>query len=65
MLFVYLFGIVLWLIYGILLHAAAVIWANAATAVLVAVAVGLKASTGRERRARKIRETASAASSGA
>jgi hypothetical protein len=43
MLTVYLTGIVLWLIYGVMLHAAAVIWANAATSVLVAVAIVLKA----------------------
>lgn len=42
MLFLYLTGIVLWLIYGLMLHAAAVIWANAATALLVAVALVLK-----------------------
>ena len=44
MLFLYLTGILLWLAYGLLLHAAAVIWANAATALLVAIAIGLKAS---------------------
>ncbi|HTR48376.1 MAG TPA: PQ-loop repeat-containing protein [Verrucomicrobiae bacterium] len=44
MLFLYLTGILLWLFYGLLLHAAAVIWANAATALLVAVAVILKAT---------------------
>jgi MtN3 and saliva related transmembrane protein len=63
MLFVYLFGVVLWLIYGILLHAAAVIWANAATALLVAVTIGLKAFTAREGRARKLRQTSPASSS--
>jgi MtN3 and saliva related transmembrane protein len=56
MLFVYLFGIVLWLVYGILLHAAAVIWANAATAVLVGIAIALKASKARESGARRLRE---------
>jgi MtN3 and saliva related transmembrane protein len=44
MLFLYLTGILLWLAYGFILHAAAVIWANAATAVLVGVAIVLKAS---------------------
>jgi MtN3 and saliva related transmembrane protein len=34
MLFLYLTGILLWLVYGLLLHAAAVIWANAVTALL-------------------------------
>jgi MtN3 and saliva related transmembrane protein len=43
MLAVYLTGIILWLIYGLMLHAAAVIWANAATSVLVAAAIVLKA----------------------
>lgn len=43
MLFLYLTGIVLWLVYGLLLHAAAVIWANAATTLLVAIALILKA----------------------
>jgi MtN3 and saliva related transmembrane protein len=43
MLFLYLTGVLLWLFYGLLIHAAAVIWANAATAVLVAIAVVMKA----------------------
>lgn len=42
MLFIYLAGVLLWLIYGLMLHAAAVIWANAATSFLVAVALLLK-----------------------
>src|SRR5271155_4785157 len=42
MLFIYLAGVLLWLAYGLLLHAAAVIWANAATSFLVAVALVLK-----------------------
>jgi len=44
MLLLYLTGIVLWLVYGLLLHAAAVIWANAATTVLVGIAILLKAT---------------------
>lgn len=44
MLLLYLTGILLWLVYGLILHAAAIIWANAATALLVAIAVALKAS---------------------
>jgi MtN3 and saliva related transmembrane protein len=44
MLLLYLTGILLWLVYGLLLHAAAIIWANAATAFLVAVAIVLKSS---------------------
>jgi MtN3 and saliva related transmembrane protein len=44
MLLLYLTGIILWLVYGLMLHAAAVIWANAATSVLVAIAIVLKAN---------------------
>jgi len=44
MLFLYLTGILLWLAYGLILHAAAIIWANAATALLVGIAIVLKAS---------------------
>jgi len=47
MLFLYLTGILLWLAYGLMLHAAAVIWANAATALLVGIAIMLKASHAR------------------
>jgi MtN3 and saliva related transmembrane protein len=42
MLILYLFGTILWLAYGILLHAAAVIWANAITGILVTLAIALK-----------------------
>lgn len=44
MLLLYLTGIVLWLVYGLMLHAAAVIWANAVTTVLVGIAIVLKAT---------------------
>ena len=44
MLFLYLTGILLWLAYGLMIHAGAVIWANACTAVLVFVAVVMKAT---------------------
>jgi MtN3 and saliva related transmembrane protein len=44
MLFLYLTGVLLWLFYGLLIHAAAVIWANAVTSLLVAAALVLKAS---------------------
>ena len=44
MLFLYLTGTLLWLAYGLMIHAAAVIWANACTAVLVLVAVVMKAT---------------------
>ena len=48
MLALYLVGVMLWLIYGLILHAAAVIWANAATTILVAIAIILKATHRRE-----------------
>ena len=44
MLFLYLTGILLWLAYGLMLHAAAIIWANAATALLGSMALVLKAT---------------------
>lgn len=51
MLFLYLTGILLWLFYGLLIRAAAVIWANAVTSLLVAVAMVMKAMyPGRNRR---------------
>ncbi len=40
----YLTGTLLWLAYGLLIHAPAVIWANACTAMLVFVAVVMKAT---------------------
>src|SRR5262249_41556062 len=49
MLFIYLFGLSLWLTYGILLHASAVVVANAASMVLVALAILLKATTNGQR----------------
>ena len=48
MLFLYLTGILLWLAYGLMLHAAAIIWANAATALLVVIALVLKATHTRQ-----------------
>jgi MtN3 and saliva related transmembrane protein len=45
MLFLYLSGVLLWLVYGLLLHAAAIIWANAITSFLVALAIALKATS--------------------
>ena len=48
MLFLYLTGILLWLAYGLMLHAAAIIWANAATALLVAIALVLKSTHSRQ-----------------
>ena len=43
MLFVYLIGVLLWLAYGLLFRAPAVIWANVVAAVLVSAALLLKA----------------------
>jgi MtN3 and saliva related transmembrane protein len=43
MLSLYLFGVLLWLGYGFLLHAQAVLLTNAATAVLISIATFLKA----------------------
>lgn len=45
MLSLYITGIVLWLVYGIRMHAPAVIWANVVTAILVAITIVLKATT--------------------
>ncbi len=44
MLFLYLTGVMLWLVYGIRVHAAAVVWANALSAVLVLLSIALKAN---------------------
>ena len=44
MLVLYLTGVILWLVYGLMLQAAAVIWANAATTALVFIAIVLKAT---------------------
>jgi|HubBroStandDraft_1064217.scaffolds.fasta_scaffold00010_94 MtN3 and saliva related transmembrane protein len=43
MLSIYLAGLLMWLIYGILLKATAVVVANAASAALVAIAIAMKA----------------------
>lgn len=53
MLAVYLTGVLLWLLYGLLLHAQAVIIANAATAVLIVMATGLKRWTEKRDRNRE------------
>jgi MtN3 and saliva related transmembrane protein len=44
MLCVYLLGLVLWLAYGLILHAAAIIVANAVSIVLVVAAIIMKAT---------------------
>jgi len=43
MLAFYLLGVLLWLAYGVMLHAPSVIVTNAATSTLIVVAIGLKA----------------------
>jgi MtN3 and saliva related transmembrane protein len=47
MLSLYLVGVILWLAYGILLRAQAIIITNASTAVLITIAAGLKGWTAR------------------
>src|SRR2546430_4458212 len=54
MLTLYLFGVCLWLAYGLLIHAQAVIVTNLATAILIAVATALKAWTARCEVAREV-----------
>jgi 5'-nucleotidase len=44
MLVLYLTGVTLWLVYGVQVHAAAVVWANALSVVLVLVMIVLKAN---------------------
>ena len=43
MLLVYLTGVLLWLVYGLMFHAPAVIWANVAAAILVSASIAAKA----------------------
>ncbi|HXM96701.1 MAG TPA: PQ-loop domain-containing transporter [Candidatus Dormibacteraeota bacterium] len=45
MLILYLFGVCLWLVYGFLVQARAVIYTNIATAILIVIATTLKAWT--------------------
>jgi 5'(3')-deoxyribonucleotidase/uncharacterized protein with PQ loop repeat len=44
MLFLYLTGVLLWLVYGVRVHAVAVVWANALAGALVLVSIALKAN---------------------
>jgi MtN3 and saliva related transmembrane protein len=44
MLVFYLTGVILWLIYALILHAPEMIWANGLTALLVVIAIALKAT---------------------
>jgi lipid-A-disaccharide synthase-like uncharacterized protein len=46
----FLLGVLLWLVYGLLLHAFAVILANAATSLLIVLAILLKAWKERRQR---------------
>src|SRR3984957_1722343 len=59
MLFIYLSGCLLWLAYGLFLHAAAIIWANSATATLVVIAIVMKATHPDRRIASQIASSAS------
>jgi MtN3 and saliva related transmembrane protein len=54
----YITGTLLWLAYGLLIHAAAVIWANSLTAILVATAMAMKATYSPKTLARKERPEA-------
>jgi 5'-nucleotidase len=49
MLFLYLTGVLLWLVYGVRVHAVAVVWANALAGVLVLVSIVLKANPPKRR----------------
>ncbi|MGH9687832.1 MAG: SemiSWEET family sugar transporter [Candidatus Acidiferrales bacterium] len=51
MLAVYFAGVALWLVYGLMIAAAAVIWANASSLLLVAIAIFLKARHASRKRA--------------
>ena len=64
MLAIYWFGLALWLIYGIMLHASAVIIANAASIVLVALAIVMKAVISREHTGNSIRRNTSEPATG-
>src|SRR5262245_23592063 len=44
MLVLYLVGVILWLVYGLMIHAAAVIWANALGVLFVTICIVLKAT---------------------
>jgi MtN3 and saliva related transmembrane protein len=60
MLVLYLTGVILWLLYGVLVHAQAVIYTNVATAVLIAVIVGLKVWRGKTHPRRSLHREAAA-----
>lgn len=54
MLSLYLFGVLLWLAYGVFLHAQAVVLANTATAILIAAATCVKAWKERQETAKPL-----------
>lgn len=58
MLGIYFVGVALWFVYGLMLHAPAMIWANSITALLVAVAILLKATHANRTRAKIARAAA-------
>jgi MtN3 and saliva related transmembrane protein len=58
MLSIYLAGLVMWLIYGIMLRAMAMVVANAASAILVAAAIAMKAMIGDQAREASREESA-------
>ena len=51
MLLIFLTGVLLWMVYGLMLHATEIIWANGTTAFLVVVALILKATHTQKTRA--------------
>ena len=64
MLSLYLFGVLLWLAYGLLIHAQAVVLTNLATAILIAIATGLKAWTAKRVEAKPTLSASTAAQRG-
>jgi MtN3 and saliva related transmembrane protein len=64
MLSLYLFGVILWLAYGILMHAQAVVLTNFATAILIAIATALKAWTAKRDEIKEGLRTTTAAQRG-
>jgi MtN3 and saliva related transmembrane protein len=64
MLSLYLFGVLLWLAYGLLIHAQAVVLTNFATAILMAIATGLQAWTAKRDEAKPTLTASTAAQRG-
>jgi 5'(3')-deoxyribonucleotidase/uncharacterized protein with PQ loop repeat len=59
MLFLYLTGVLLWLVYGIRVHAVAVIWANALACLMVLISIILKANPPTKRLALRTQDSGS------